>query len=155
MEPTVCNNKERWKRTAGFTLVELMVALVIFMVIMLGLLRGEIAAIAINSKNVIRDEALRLAEEELNRLRGLQFTLSATSTELNAHGWSATTDITVGTRNGSTTFKRTTQIADVGASFATMKQIDVAVGYTQTNGGATQAPTTQNRQVFLSTIIVR
>ena len=72
-------NKQHSEHQGGFTLVEIMIALVVFSVIMLGLAAGLIAATKANRQNVLRDEALRLAKEELSRLNGERFTDSGVS----------------------------------------------------------------------------
>ena len=75
-------SKQKHREQAGFTLVEIMIALLVFMVIMLGVAAGLLAAIRTNKGNVVRDEALRIAEDELNQLKGQQFTTFGTSTVL-------------------------------------------------------------------------
>lgn len=61
MEPTVKSND------CGFTLVEFLVAIVILMVGMLGLLQTVNYAINHNMTNQLRQEALVLADEWMNR----------------------------------------------------------------------------------------
>jgi Tfp pilus assembly protein PilV len=131
-----------------------MVALFIFLVIMLGLAKGEIAALSTQSGNTFRNEALRLAEDELSRLKGERFSLSGTSAELAPATWSAPQNITVNMRKGSITFARSVQITDIAGGAAVFKRIDVAVGWTQGNN-ATLAPTNRNHQTSVSTLIVR
>lgn len=58
-----CNNN-------GFTLIEVMVALVILMVGMMGLLSATSTALELNVKNQFRDEALQLADERLRIAKG-------------------------------------------------------------------------------------
>lgn len=149
------NVRESSNRHQGFTLVEVMIALLIFMVIALGLAKGEIAALWAQRNNIFRDEALRLAEDELSRLKGEQFTLSGTAAALTAGAWSANQNITVNMRNGAQTFARSIQITDIATSAIAMKRIDVAVGWTQGNNATLLAPTNRNHQTSLSTIIIQ
>jgi len=151
----VCNDKKPSHQQHGFTLVEVMIALLIFMVIALGLAKGEIAALWAQRGNSFRDEALRLAEDELSRLKGEQFTLSNSAAALAATNWSANQNISVNMRNGTTSFARSVQITDIATSAIGMKRIDVAVGWTQGNNPILLAPTNQNHQTSLSTIIIQ
>ncbi len=150
------NNKQQPPGQNGFTLIEIMIAMLVFMVIMLGVAGGLIAAIKANTGNVVRDEALRLAEDELNRLRGDQFSTFGTAANLadTAGAWTATTVLSH-VRGGAITFTRATQVADLVTAATALKRIDVAVGWNEPAGGAALPATGKNRQVDLSTIIVR
>ena len=151
------NNKQQSYGHQGFTLVELMIALLIFMVIMLGVAAGLIQTLRVNRGNVVRDEALRLASDELNRLRGEQFSVSgAPNLTQTAPNWTAPVNSFVNIRGGVMTFVQARKITDLDPS-AKLKRIEVAVGWKDPNnvGGAHLAPTGQNRQMSLSTIIVR
>ena len=151
------NNKQQTPGQNGFTLIEIMIAMLVFMVIMLGVAEGLIAAIKANSGNVVRDEALRLAEDELNRLRGDQFSTFGTAPDLTdtAGVWTAPTNVLSHIRGGTITFARATQVADLATAATALKRIDVAVGWDDPAGGAALPATGKNRQVSLSTIIVR
>lgn len=145
----VTNNKQHFQGQRGFTLIEIMVALVVFMIIMLGVAAGLITTIRTNKANVVRDEAVRLATDELNRLK--------TSTNLIAGGWTdPNVDVVlVNMRAGATQYFRSVQITDIVATATALQLIDVAIGYDDLGGGPDIAPTNKNRQVSLSTIIVR
>ncbi|MFA7382902.1 MAG: prepilin-type N-terminal cleavage/methylation domain-containing protein [Desulfurivibrionaceae bacterium] len=150
------NNKRQSHGQQGFTLVEIMVAMLVFMIVMLGVAGGLIHAVRANRGNVVRDEALRLAEEELNRLKAEQFTVFGTSPDLTAAAWTnPPTNVLSNLRGGQLTFTRTRQVSDLATAATALKRIDVAVGWNDPSGGAAPAPTNMNRQVFLSTIIVR
>ena len=152
------NNKQHSHWHQGFTLVEIMIAMLVFMVIMLGVAGGLIAAIKANSGNVVRDEALRLAEDELNRLKGDQFSTFGTSGDLTDTAGQWTTPpvkVQSNIRGGTITFARATQVADLATAATALKRIDVAVGWDDPAGGAALPATGKNRQVSLSTIIVR
>jgi type IV pilus assembly protein PilV len=67
------------KNNIGFTLIEVMVAIVIMMVGMLGLLQSINIAMEYNLKNHLRDEAVYVGEKYMNIQRGKAFdTLSST-----------------------------------------------------------------------------
>lgn len=57
----------------GMTLVEVMVALVIILVLMLGLIQTAILSIDNNLRNVFRDEAARIADQTMGDLRSFPF----------------------------------------------------------------------------------
>nr|WP_145018398.1 prepilin-type N-terminal cleavage/methylation domain-containing protein [Geobacter argillaceus] len=61
------------KNSNGFTLVEVMVAIVIMMVGMLGLLEAVNVAMEFNLKNQLRDEAVYMGERYMNELKGQGF----------------------------------------------------------------------------------
>lgn len=132
-----------------------MIALLIFMVIALGLATGEISALATHRANVFRDEALRLAEDELTRLKGERFTLNGTSPSLAQAAWSAPQDLTVNIRNAPTVFRRSFQITDIAGTATAMKRIDIAVGWTHGTSQVLLLPTNRNTQASLSTIITQ
>ena len=153
------NNKKQFHRQQGFTLVEIMIALLVFMVVMLGVAAGLIQTIRVNRGNVVRDEALRLATDDLNRLKGERFSVSGTSAALTAANWppdpATIPDIQVNIRGGVMPFERLSQVTDLGTATA-LKRIDVVVGWNDPgNSGAVLVPTNRTRQVSLSTIIVR
>jgi type IV pilus assembly protein PilV len=53
----------------GFTLIEMLVAMVIILVALLGLVQAALLSIDSNLRNLSRDEAVRLAEERMNVLK--------------------------------------------------------------------------------------
>jgi len=66
----------------GFTLVELLVAILVMTVGLLGLLKAVEVATVQNLQNQMRDEGIQIAEGELNHLRAIPF--DAISTCLSA-----------------------------------------------------------------------
>ena len=66
---TIVNNKNR----NGFSLIELMVAMVILTIATLGLLQALTHYIQINMDNEMRNEAMRITEKRMELIRGLQF----------------------------------------------------------------------------------
>lgn len=154
------NNKQQSHGHQGFTLVEIMIALLVFMVVMLGVAGGLIQSLRSNSGNVVRAEALRLAEEELNRLQVERFSVFGTSAALTAAAWppdpTTVQDVLVNIRGGVMPFERLSQVTDLVTAAVALKRIDVVVGWDDPGaGGAVLAPTNRNRQISLSTIIVR
>lgn len=157
----VIDNNQYFQSQRGFTLIEIMVALVVFMIIMIGVAAGLITTISTNKANVVRDEAVRLATDDLNRLKGEVFTLSGTSANLNARVYAdpdlptLPKDVLVNARAGAIQYARAVQITDIVATATALKRIDVAIGWDDLGGGPPIAPTLRNRQVSLSTVIVR
>jgi len=62
--PVVSSNR-------GFTLIEMLIAMVIILIALLGLVNAVFLSIDNNLKNLLRDEAVRLAEEQMNVLKSL------------------------------------------------------------------------------------
>jgi prepilin-type N-terminal cleavage/methylation domain-containing protein len=151
----VLNNNHPIHGQKGFTLIEIMIALVVFLIIMLGVAAGMIQSIRVNKANAVRDEAVRLATDELNALKALQFSLNGTAAGLNATAWAAQPTVLVNIRAGAIQYARSLQITDVAASATALKRVDVAIGWDDPGGGPAQAPTGSNRQVSFSTVLVR
>ncbi len=57
----------------GVTLVEVLIALVVLLIVFMGLMQVSIVAIQGNMRNVLRDEAVRLTADRMNRLRSVSF----------------------------------------------------------------------------------
>ena len=53
----------------GFTLIEALVSLVILAVILLGLQSGLMMSISLNTENMLREEAINIAQEHMQRYR--------------------------------------------------------------------------------------
>ena len=64
---TVLQNKR------GVTLVEVMIALVILLLVFLALMQTALVSIDANMKNVLRDEAVSIAEQRINEARSNSF----------------------------------------------------------------------------------
>ena len=58
---------------SGFTLVEVMIAMLIMSVGLFGLLQSVNVAYEHNARNRLREEAVQVAEEQMNELRARQF----------------------------------------------------------------------------------
>ena len=57
----------------GFTLVEVMIALVIVLLVFLALMQTALVGIDSNMRNVLRDEAVKIAEMRMNEARSIPF----------------------------------------------------------------------------------
>lgn len=130
-----------------------MIALVVFMIIMLGVAAGMIQSIRVNKATAVRDEAVRLATDDLNALKALPFTLNADG--LGTTPWAAQPTVLVNIRAGAIQYWRSRQITNVNATATALKRVDVAIGWDDPGGGPAQAPTGRNRQVSFSTVLVR
>ena len=65
---------------SGFTLVEVMVAIVIMAVFMLGLLEALEVAMQNNTKNLIRDDVAKVAQDTMNNMKDQPFNAAFTPT---------------------------------------------------------------------------
>lgn len=65
----------------GFTLIELVVAIAILMVGMLGLMEAVNASMAHNLRNSLRQEAVQIGDQKLNEARGIAFANITSHTE--------------------------------------------------------------------------
>jgi prepilin-type N-terminal cleavage/methylation domain-containing protein len=70
------------KKNRGFTLVEVLVAIVILFISMMAVLHALGLSVEHNMKNIIMDEAVRIAEQRMNELRNEPITSLASSTPL-------------------------------------------------------------------------
>ncbi|WP_457643464.1 prepilin-type N-terminal cleavage/methylation domain-containing protein [Persephonella sp.] len=61
------------KKENGYSLVELLVAMVLFVILLLGLLAGLLIAYDLSTRNLARDEAIKIAQEFSEKYRGMKF----------------------------------------------------------------------------------
>lgn len=66
----------------GFTLIEVMIAFVIILITMLGLLNLTAQVTAVNVRNTIRDEGIKVAEEVMEQQRALPYDNIVTNKKL-------------------------------------------------------------------------
>lgn len=64
----------------GVTLVEVMIALVVLLIVFMGLIQASIVTIDSNVRNVMRDEAVRIASEYMAVTKGTALFSSLTDT---------------------------------------------------------------------------
>jgi len=57
----------------GFTLVEMVIALTLLLLVSMAMMQTALIGIGANIQNVLRDEAIRIAEARMNAARSLQF----------------------------------------------------------------------------------
>ena len=57
----------------GLTLVEVMIALVVLLIVSLALMQTALVSINSNMTNILRDEAVSIAEESMNEARNIPF----------------------------------------------------------------------------------
>jgi Tfp pilus assembly protein PilV len=63
----------------GLTLVEVMIALIVVLVVFLALMQTALVSISSNMINILRDEAVSIAEMRMNEARALPFTQTVDS----------------------------------------------------------------------------
>lgn len=102
----------------GVSLVEVMIALVILLIVFMGLLQTSMLSIDQNLRNLIRDEALRLASEEMNEAKSIPFDTLATALAV---------DVPRSLRSLTQTYTITRTVTAMGT---TDKQITINVTYT-------------------------
>jgi len=67
------------QKNRGFTLIEVLVAIVILFISMMAVLHALGLSVEHNMKNIIMDEAVRLSEQKMNELRNMPITTLASS----------------------------------------------------------------------------
>ncbi len=107
------------RRDRGFTLVEVMVAIGILFISMLALLWALSMAVRHNLNNLMLDEAVRVADQQMNALRNTAFTGLTSST--------STTQVTATRRfrNTSVDFLVTWNVQNLSASNSRAIQVVV------------------------------
>ncbi|UOD34525.1 prepilin-type N-terminal cleavage/methylation domain-containing protein [Deferribacteraceae bacterium V6Fe1] len=107
----------------GFTLIEVLVSLTIFAVALLGMLGAIINIKEINTRNIIRDEAIKASQEIFNDLRNSAYTgignIGSTPCDPNDNSSNFTRQL----RNFNILFGRTDNVAVSG----NMKQVDMTL----------------------------
>lgn len=73
----------------GFTLVEVMIALVVLLLVFLALMQTALVSIDANMKNNLRDEAANIAAMRMEQARNLKFTLSTDNLASDATAFTA------------------------------------------------------------------
>jgi len=70
------------KDKKGLTLIEVMISLVVLLLVFLALLQTALVSIDSNMTNVLRDEAVNIAEEQMNIARNTPFNNLAGTTDV-------------------------------------------------------------------------
>jgi type IV pilus assembly protein PilV len=154
-----------FKNNKGFTLIEILVAMFILLFGMLALLNSAAVMIENNLINVLRDEAVRIAEQRMGELKNTRFTVPFDDLDdlLTAGGW-GTLDVSTGVWAANcqtiqrgfrsiqnfpyTVCERVTNLS------SNTKQIDIAVGWNYKGTGAI-APTQRKYQHSISSTVSR
>jgi prepilin-type N-terminal cleavage/methylation domain-containing protein len=110
----------------GFTLVEVMIALVVTLVVFLALMQTALVGIDSNMRNILRDEAVSLAEQRMNELRNTVFTavIDTNGISNNPGNYVDETPIPRDFRNFSLNFTPARRVDDLNTD---NKQIDIRV----------------------------
>jgi prepilin-type N-terminal cleavage/methylation domain-containing protein len=61
------------KNNQGLTLIEVLVAMVVFLLVSLAMMQTALVGIDANSRNMLRDEAVTIAEMRMNEARNVPF----------------------------------------------------------------------------------
>jgi len=127
----------------GVTLIEMMVAIVILLIVSLALMQTSLVGISTNVKNLMRDEAVNIAEMRINQLRNQQFTASTVSSALTATTDAAEAALQRSFRGFSVDFTPSLTIADITGD---TKQITVTVSWSYKGKANSQGMTTIMRR---------
>lgn len=143
------------KNNRGFTLIEILVAMFILLVGMLALLNSAAVIIENNLINVLRDEAVRIAEQRMGELKNTPFdSLTAGGWgALSAGAWTANCQTIQRSFRSIQNFPYAVceRVVDLSAD---TKQIDIAVGWNYKGTGAI-APTQRKYQHGISSTVSR
>jgi len=61
------------KNRDGFSLVEVMISLIVLLLVFMGLMQSALLGIDNNMRNILRDEAIRIAAERMEETRNMPF----------------------------------------------------------------------------------
>ena len=61
------------KNKDGFSLVEVMISLIILLLVFMGLMQSALLGVDSNMRNILRDEAIRVAAERMEETRSMPF----------------------------------------------------------------------------------
>ena len=92
------------KQNKGFTLIEALVSIFLLMIVLLGLLSGLILTYNISIKNEIRNQAIKLTQQQLENYRITDFDLIPDNKNISCSDSSAKT-IPMKIRNATVTYK--------------------------------------------------
>ena len=129
----------------GVTLVEVMISLVIFLIVFMGLMQTALLSIDGNVRNVQRDEAITIANGELDDLRNVPFDSLSVGTNC------PTTPIRRDFRNIRKDYYICRIITNLDAVVNT-RSIQVVIGWDHKNETAAQSPTNKEFQHSITTV---
>lgn len=107
------------RNSAGFTLIEVMVAIVILMIGALGLLQVVATSYKTNMQNQRREDVNRVAEEVMTNMRAQPFEAT----------FAAVTTVTSKIRGGATNYRVTRNVSDITANVSKRYAVDVRWAY--------------------------
>jgi prepilin-type N-terminal cleavage/methylation domain-containing protein len=130
----------------GVTLVEVMISLVIFLIVFMGLMQTALLSIDGNVRNVQRDEAIAIANGELDDLKNVPFGTIAAGTNCRT--------VSRDFRNISKQFNLCDTITDLPDPDGTVKtkSITVVIGWNHKNETTAQLPTNREFQHSITTL---
>ncbi len=82
----------------GVSLVEVMIALVVLLLVFMGILQAALLSIDHNMRNILRDEAVKIATMRMEQTRSLPFGKLSSDTQSLPSGVDCPSDFTVGKR---------------------------------------------------------
>lgn len=138
MLTTVGQNKR------GFTLVEVVIAMFLLLVCMLGLLNAAVVMMEHNLGNILRDEAIRVGAQEMNGLKNTNFDL------LIPAGWVCAEEGRK-IRGGDINYNVCSQITSPSVN---TRQLEVAIGWNH-RGTGSLVPTGRKYQHSISSLVSR
>jgi prepilin-type N-terminal cleavage/methylation domain-containing protein len=119
----------------GMTLIEVLVATLLFLIVSLALLQSSIMSVNYNMRNVLRSEAVKIGDMLMSNIRNKPFTSAGIDAELTDTGgvYNPFPDyptVTRSFRGGTVDFKPTLKVTDITAASTSNKQIDIKVSWT-------------------------
>ena len=119
-------------RNKGFTLIEVMMAILILMVGMLGLLQTINLVIEVNLRNQVREEAVYVGERVMNELRGKGFDNISVATPSSQPFTYATYQLPSRLRGVARTYNvvRSSRVLSIVDSKPATKELTVVVSWT-------------------------
>jgi type II secretory pathway pseudopilin PulG len=108
--------RDVFRNNEGMMMVEVLIALIIALMVSLALMQTALLGIDSNMKNVLRDEAVRVVEEEMDTVRNTPFSAIANSAS----------NVTRDARKANVTYTVTRSVTALNVD---NKQVDVSVAW--------------------------
>jgi type IV pilus assembly protein PilV len=152
VQPVMLSNNK------GFSLVEMVIAMVIILVSLLGLVQATLLSIDSNVSNMFRDEAIRIAEEQMNILKSLPVSdtnLPTGTTCANSVTPPITSPVTRNFRNITKTYAVCATITNLlPAPGDSKKSIQVAVGWDHKKENPPKGVTNREYEYSITSVVV-
>jgi type IV pilus assembly protein PilV len=132
----------------GFSLVEMVIAMVIILIGLLGLVQATLLSIDSNVTNQLRDEAVRLAEESMNQIKSLPVTDEALPPAANQCN-----SVERNVRNMIETYQVCTTIVNLNND-KTRKSVQVVVGWDHKKENPPKTLTGKEFEYSMTSILV-